>query len=375
MTITAPDLDDDQERPDDGFSLLADPWTDGWALPTQTELAAVGWPGARPDEPNRSAALELVPDPVDAEPILEPVANMPVAELVEPSGDVLTESPTTEPDPPTEEPEHPTPLDRVETAPTPQIADPGAPTEPVGPGTDHLVEDPEAVIDLTQPKQRRNRRPKRTHQRVRGSRTPKWIRRHLNSRRRLRMAIATVATAYWYFAVATLAITLLVPLATGWTTSTVMSNSMGPTISAGDVVAFADYDGALLDQGTIILFTDPVRENSTLTHRVVGLNPDGTYETKGDANQGSDSTHVPTESIIGVARMVSPYGGLPYYWLATGQYLWLAAWILFTAAAAMLMAPYRDPDEPNAQPVAEIETDPARERKVRPASTYLKSRA
>ena len=374
MTITAPDLSSDQGRPDDGSSLLADPWTDGWALPTTQELKAVGWPGARPGQLDSSAPLELVPDSVEDEQIIDPIADMPVARQVEQSsGDVLTKSAASHLDEPADDPTQPIPLRSVAT--TPQIADPDILTESATSEPDEPAEDPEAVIDLTEPKQPRSRRPRWTRPHLLRNRTPKWIRRHLNSRRRLKLVVATVATAYWYFAVATLAITLLVPLAAGWTTSTVMSNSMGPTISAGDVVAFAEYDGALLDQGTIILFTDPVREDSTLTHRVVGLNPDGTYETKGDANQGADSTHVQTESIIGVARMVSPYGGLPYYWLATGQYVWLAAWILFTAAAAILMAPSREPDDPGTQPVAEIEADPAGERKVRPASTYLKSRA
>ncbi len=374
MTITAPDLSSDQGRPDDGSSLLADPWTDGWTLPTTQELKAVGWPGARPGQLDSSAPLELVPDSVEDEQILDPIADMPVAEQVEQSsGDVLAKSAASHLDEPADDPTQPIPLRSVAT--TPQIADPDILTESATPEPDEPAEDPESVIDLTEPKQPRSRTPRWTRPHLLRNRTPKWIRRHLNSRRRLKLVVATVATAYWYFAVATLAITLLVPLAAGWTSSTVMSNSMGPTISAGDVVAFAEYDGALLDQGTIILFTDPVREDSTLTHRVVGLNPDGTYETKGDANQGADSTHVQTESIIGVARMVSPYGGLPYYWLATGQYVWLAAWILFTAAAAILMAPGREPEDPGAQPVAEIEADPARERKVRPASTFLKSRA
>ncbi len=373
MAITAPDLTSDQGRPDDGFSLVADPWTDGWALPTKKELAAVGWPGARPDQSDGSAILELVPDPADNEPILEPVADMPVAGQLEQSSVALVEHVALEPDEPAAEPSQPISLYSVEAVPTPQIADPDVLTEPVAPELDGSPDEPEAVIDLTEPKQKRSRRPRRTRQRR--SRTPKWIRRHLNSRRLLRLVVATVATAYWYFAAATLAITVLVPLAAGWTTSTVMSNSMGPIVSAGDVVAFSAYDGSQLTQGTIILFDDPARENSSLMHRVVELNPDGTYETKGDANQGSDSTQVPVASIVGVARMISPYAGLPYFWLNTGQYVWLAAWILFTAAAAMLMSPGRDPEEPFAQPDPEGETPPVRQRPIRRASTYLASEA
>jgi len=370
MTITAADITSDQGRPDVGSSLVADPWTDGWALPTKKELAVVGWPGARPDQPDGSAILELVPDPVEDEQILDPVADMPVADQLQQSSVALVEPVTLEP---AEEPSQPNPLHSVETAPTPQIADPDVLTEPVAPELDGSPEEPEAVIDLTEPKQKRSRKPKRT--RARRNRTPKRTRRHLNSRRRLRLVISTVATAYWYFAVATLTITVLVPLAAGWTTATVMSNSMGPTVAAGDVVAFSAYDGSPLSQGTIILFDDPTRENSSLMHRVVGLNPDGTYETKGDANQGPDSTHVPVESIVAVARMISPYAGLPHFWLNTGQYVWLAAWILLTAAAAMLMSPGRDPEEPFAQPVPEGEKPPVRQRPIRRASNYLASEA
>ncbi|MEE9297819.1 MAG: signal peptidase I [Acidimicrobiia bacterium] len=302
MAITAPDLDIEQGRPDNGLSLFADPWSDGWNLPTAEELKAVGWPGARPPPPASSDRLEAVPDLVAAEQVVEPIADMPADEpLGQPAGGVLTK--------------------------------PGK--------LDGAADEPEGVIDLTEPEHRR-------------SRTPKWARQHLHSLRRLRLAVVTLATAYWYFALATLAIAVAVPLAAGWSTTTVMSDSMEPTISAGDVLAFADYDGSLLDVGTIIQFDDQIREDSTVTHRIVGVNADGTYQTKGDANRGSDSTQVPTGLIIGVGRMVSPYAGLPHYWLVTGQYVWLAAWILLTAAAATFMAVNRASGNERARPVPKV---------------------
>ena len=375
MTITAPDLNSDQGRPDDGSPLFADPWTDDWSLPSTEELAAVGWPGARPSEIDGSGVLEAVPDLEADEQILESVADMPVGgQLEQPFGGVLTEPVTLDPDLTTDELVQPIPFRPVVPPDTEQFVDPGALTQPAL-EPDGPADEAEPLIDLTEPQEKKSRRPKRTGRRLFRSRTPKWIRRHLNSRRRLRLAIATVATAYWYFALATLAITVLVPLAAGWSATTVMSNSMGPTISAGDVVAFAEYDGALLPPGAIIQFNDAAREDSTLTHRVVAINPDGTYQTKGDANGGVDSTKVPAESIIGVARMVSPYGGLPHFWLATGEYVWLGAWILLTAAAAMLMSPERDDEMLSAQPDPEVETRPERQLPIRRASTYLKSKA
>ena len=37
--------------------------------------------------------------------------------------------------------------------------------------------------------------------------------------------------------------------------------------------------------------------------------------------------------------MVSPYAGLPHFWLATGQYLSFVGWILATVAAAAIVIP------------------------------------
>ena len=82
MTITAPLVDEEQGWPDNGSSLLADPWSDSWALPTADELKAVGWPGARPGSSNPEVLQEvrepLSPDPhpTTVEATAEPKAQM-----------------------------------------------------------------------------------------------------------------------------------------------------------------------------------------------------------------------------------------------------------------------------------------------------------
>jgi len=274
MTITSPKFEE-QGWPDNGSSLLADPWSDSWALPTADELKAVGWPGARP-------GLVVDVSEVESAPKLTVVQ-----ETDEPADDASPER------------------------------------------TLRLVEAEPESVDLDEPDQADS--PKRQR-----------IRKHRRGLHGLRIGVAMIATAYWYFAVATLAIALIVPLAMGWKSTTVISNSMAPTLSEGDVVAFAKYDGSLLDIGTIVQFEDAVREDSTITHRIIGFNPDGTYETKGDANQGADSVKVAPSSITGVAHMITPYAGLPHFWLATGQYLSLVAWILATVAAAAVMTPHSE---------------------------------
>lgn len=276
MTVTSPNVEE-QGWPDNGSSLLADPWSDDWALPTGDELKAIGWPGARPG---------LVVDVGE----VESPPKLTVVEETDPAADDAS-------------PERALTLVEAQDS-LADWADDDVITEPDRPGT-----------------------------------KPRQIRRHRRGLHGLRIGVAMVATAYWYFAIATMAIALIIPLPMGWKSTTVMSNSMAPILAEGDVVAFAAYDGSLLDIGTIVQFEDAVREDSTITHRIIGINPDGTYQTKGDANRGPDSGKLAASSITGVGRMVSPYAGLPHFWLATGQYLSFVGWILATVTAAAVVIP------------------------------------
>ncbi len=308
MVFTSPKVEE-QERPDNGSSLHADPWTDDWTLPTSEDLKAVGWPGARPG---------LVVDVPEVE-------SPPNLTLVLDTDDPADHA----------SPERTLALVEAEA----ELADDDVITEPDRPG----------------------KRPR--------------IRKHRRGLHGLRIGVAVVATTYWYFVAATLAIALIVPFANGWHSTTVMSNSMAPALSEGDVVAFAQYDGSLLDIGTIVQFEDAVREDSTITHRIIGLNPDGTYETKGDANRGADSVKVSTSSITGVVYMVSPYAGLPHFWLATGRYLPLVAWILATIAAAAVMTPKFEGVGHNARSTPKVKKWLARLRPIRRSTASGQSEA
>jgi hypothetical protein len=81
MTKTVPDRYGGEERPDSGSSLAADPWSDDWSLPSDAELKAVGWPGARPGSSNPEVLQEvrepLSPDPhpTTVEEASEPMAQ------------------------------------------------------------------------------------------------------------------------------------------------------------------------------------------------------------------------------------------------------------------------------------------------------------
>lgn len=132
----------------------------------------------------------------------------------------------------------------------------------------------------------------------------------------------------------TLAVVALLPMIIpGYTSSAITSGSMMPKLRPGDVVIAVDQGDTPIAVGTIIVFEDPVR-GDLVAHRVVGINADGTYATKGDANGVVDITPVPGEYVRGVGRWVVPYVGLPRVWLTDGRWIPL----LLTIAAAVAAA-------------------------------------
>jgi signal peptidase I len=111
----------------------------------------------------------------------------------------------------------------------------------------------------------------------------------------------------------------LLPLALGMRSDVVMSGSMMPRLAPGDVVISIPAATSHVSPGRIALFTDPARPERTLVHRLLARNSDGTWTTKGDANEQPDSTPLPPELLRGVAVVRIPFIGLPAYWLHTGQ--------------------------------------------------------
>jgi hypothetical protein len=75
-------------------------------------------------------------------------------------------------------------------------------------------------------------------------------------------------------------------------------------------------------------------------HRVVGIETDGSgavaFRTMGDANSSPDSTPVPADHVLGVARLVVPYAGLPKAWAVHGQWAHLAVFFAVTIGAVIV---------------------------------------
>ncbi|MEQ6896266.1 hypothetical protein [Microbacterium sp. KR10-403] len=71
----------------------------------------------------------------------------------------------------------------------------------------------------------------------------------------------------------------------GYNFSTVLTGSMSGTVEVGDVVVTQDYLGQQLTVGQVVGVENPA---GRFLHRIVSVNEDGTYTTKGDANESAD---------------------------------------------------------------------------------------
>jgi signal peptidase I len=125
---------------------------------------------------------------------------------------------------------------------------------------------------------------------------------------------------------------------------------MAPRIDPGDVVVSAPLAlGQGVPLGRVVVFTTPPSHDGsptrTVVHRVVTDSADGTYVTAGDANPAEDTTPLVRERVLGQARLLVPYVGLPTVWIGAQAWPALLAWLVLTAAAVTISAitPKRPP--------------------------------
>lgn len=123
---------------------------------------------------------------------------------------------------------------------------------------------------------------------------------------RYRSTLAT-ASAAWLLVVCSLVVWSLAPLAWGWTPSVVTTGSMMPTVKPGDVIVVDPSTAPR--RGSVILVKDPDVPAGQVAHRVVAVNADGTFTTKGDANPTQDSMRRNASDVVGVARLLVPNAG------------------------------------------------------------------
>lgn len=144
----------------------------------------------------------------------------------------------------------------------------------------------------------------------------------------IRLVITVVARVI-LFVVAGCMFWSALPTLWGWTTTTVMSDSMAPAVRAGDIVVAMPVADPTTLPGRVLLFDDPDHPGLLRLHRLVAPTADGLLITRGDANATADSSPIDPRDVRGVAVMRTPALGMPYVWAREGR------WELILAAAAV----------------------------------------
>lgn len=101
----------------------------------------------------------------------------------------------------------------------------------------------------------------------------------------------------------------VVPMVIGGSYRIVATGSMEPDISPGDIVVMKPPSPEEVKEGEIVTFLPYENNPTTITHRVISENEDGTYTTRGDAN-GADDKPIKYEQIRGIVMYSVPYVGL-----------------------------------------------------------------
>jgi signal peptidase I len=97
-----------------------------------------------------------------------------------------------------------------------------------------------------------------------------------------------------------------IPSFFGYKPLTVLTNSMEPKISAGDMIFVKETNSSKVKEKEIITFrTD---DQKVVTHRVVDVTPEG-FLTKGDNNNVEDSWTVTSDRLIGEVAFILPNAG------------------------------------------------------------------
>jgi len=179
----------------------------------------------------------------------------------------------------------------------------------------------------------------------------------------VRLAAGILGRAWLWFLAACVAVTLI-PILFGWHSYVIVTGSMEPGISAGDVV-LASPDPVIEDTviteggrppsnpqivGKVITFDNPGREGHILTHRVVSIDDDGSLVTQGDANPTPDSVHVPRESVTGLGRLLVQFVGLPVVWFVTGDWLPILVHLVILVGAVVATVLDYEPENHGRRP-------------------------
>lgn len=136
--------------------------------------------------------------------------------------------------------------------------------------------------------------------------------------RTVAMAVATA----WLSLLGGLLFWANAPMLVGWQPRLVLSGSMQPGLSPGDVALVAHVaEPRGLRPGEVVLVDDPELASGSYLHRVLRHDPGGALVTKGDANRDPDYPAVEPARVLGRMRAVVPAIGAPLIWLRQGSWV------------------------------------------------------
>lgn len=135
----------------------------------------------------------------------------------------------------------------------------------------------------------------------------------------------------------------------GYHALTVVSGSMEPSISVGDMVVSRSVSPLRARPGDVISFRDPANSDRVITHRVQNVKVERLrvwFATKGDANNAAERWDIPIDGKIGQVELQIPKVGylLSFVRSPFGRIAFLALPALLLAGS-LLVAIWR-PEEP-----------------------------
>lgn len=125
------------------------------------------------------------------------------------------------------------------------------------------------------------------------------------------LARALIYGALGLSVLAVLAI-VIVPRVSGLRFATILSDSMRPTMTTGDMIVVRPADPAQIEVGDVILFRTSADPSTKIAHRVVEIVDTGdspAFVTKGDANETADRSPVPAGRVLGRVQFHVPLLG------------------------------------------------------------------
>lgn len=123
-------------------------------------------------------------------------------------------------------------------------------------------------------------------------------------------AVCRITGTALIVAVILLCSALIIPGVFGWHMYNVISGSMEPALKIGSLIYIHEDAPEDVEAEAIIAFYSSLEDRSIITHRVVKNNVvSGSFQTKGDANEGEDPTPVDYDNYIGSVKLVIPYMG------------------------------------------------------------------